>query len=125
MRENVETYVNLIKKHELPIAFGVDLFGSPELLAMQNLELTTRAHWWAPAEVLQQATYNTGQMLLLSGPRNPYQEGPLGVIEPGAYADLLLVDGNPLEDLALLTDPDRNLVIILKDGVIYKNMLND
>ena len=75
--------------------------------------------------MLQQATYNTAQMLLLSGPRNPYLEGPLGVIEPGAYADLLLVDGNPLEDLALLTDPDRNLVIIMKDGVIYKNMLND
>ena len=123
IRENVGRLVELIKKHKLPIAFGVDVFGSPDLLAMQNLELTRRGQWFTPAEVLKQATYNTAQLVAMSGPRNPYQDGPLGVIEVGAYADLLLVDGNPLEDLALLEDPERNLVIIMKDGIIYKNTI--
>ena len=90
---------------------------------MQNLELTRRLRWFTAAEVLTQATYNTAQLVAMSGPRNPYQEGPLGVVEPGAYADLLLVDGNPLEDLALLEDPEKHLVVIMKDGKIYKNTL--
>ena len=123
IRENVDHFMNLIKKHDLPIAFGVDLFGPPELMSMQNLELTRRLRWFTPAEILKQATYNTAQLVEMSGPRNPYQEGPLGVIKPGAYADLLLVDGNPLEDLSILEDPDRNLVVIMKDGVVYKNTL--
>jgi imidazolonepropionase-like amidohydrolase len=58
----------------------------------------------------------------MSGLRNPYSEGPIGVVKEGAYADLLLVDGNPLEDLSAVTDQD-NLRIIMKDGVIYKNTL--
>ena len=60
----------------------------------------------------------------LTGLNNPYQDGPLGVVEEGAYADLLLVDGNPLEDILLLADPDLNLKVIMKDGVIYKNTLD-
>jgi hypothetical protein len=59
----------------------------------------------------------------LSGPRHPYQEGPLGVITEGAYADVLLVDGNPLENLGLVADPEKNFVVIMKDGKIYKNTL--
>ena len=50
----------------------------------------------------------------MSGPRNPYQEGALGVIEEGAYADLILVDGNPLENLDLVADPDKNFVVIIR-----------
>jgi imidazolonepropionase-like amidohydrolase len=58
----------------------------------------------------------------MSGKRNPYP-GKLGVVEEGALADLLLVDGNPLENIALVTDPDRNFRVIMKDGRIYKNTL--
>ena len=61
-------------------------------------------------------------MLGLSGPRNPYP-GKLGVIEQGAYADLLLVDGNPIENIALLANPDSSLLIVMKDGKIHKNTL--
>ena len=75
------------------------------------------------AEVLRQATSITGELLALSNIRNPYPDGPLGVIAEGAYADMLLVDGNPLEDILLLEDPQKNLKIIMKDGVIYKNTL--
>ena len=55
--------------------------------------------------------------------RNPYPAGELGIVKEGAYADLLLVDGNPLENLSAVTDK-KNLKIIMKDGVIYKNTLN-
>ncbi len=125
LRENVENYVALIKKYDLPIAFGVDLFGAPELMAMQNLEFERRGRWWSGAEVLQQATYNTAKLVEMSGPRNPYQQGPLGVIEAGAYADLILVDGDPVEDINLLVEPEANFLIIMKDGVIYKNTLEN
>ncbi len=57
----------------------------------------------------------------MCGPRNPYKDGPLGVVKEGAYADLILVDGNPLENLDLVADPDNNFVVIVKDGKIYKN----
>ncbi len=124
VRDNVEAFVSLIKKHDLPIAFGVDVFGSSELLDLQNLEFERRGRWWSGAEVLQQATYNTAQLLALSGPRSPYQDGPLGVIEPGAYADLILVDGDPTEDINLMLEPETNFPVIMKDGVIYKNTLN-
>ncbi|WP_170545575.1 metal-dependent hydrolase family protein [Ruegeria arenilitoris] len=125
LRDNVENYVALIKKYDLPIAFGVDLFGAPELMAMQNLEFERRGRWWSGAEVLQQATFNTAKLVEMSGPRNPYQQGPLGVIKAGAYADLILVDGNPVEDVNLLVDPEANFLIIMKDGVIYKNTLEN
>jgi imidazolonepropionase-like amidohydrolase len=61
--------------------------------------------------------------LQLSGNRNPYP-GKLGVVEEGALADLLLVDGNLLEDIGLLSDPEQNLLVIMKDGAIVKNKLN-
>ena len=66
------------------------------------------------------ATGTNGELLQLTGKRNPYP-GKLGVVQVGAMADLLLVDGNPLENLKLIADPDRNFVVIMKDGVVYKN----
>jgi len=58
----------------------------------------------------------------MSGPRNPYQ-GRLGVIEEGALADLLVIDGNPIDNIELVARPEKNLMIIMKDGRIYKNTL--
>jgi imidazolonepropionase-like amidohydrolase len=69
------------------------------------------------------ATGDNAQLLALSGKRNPYP-GKLGVVEEGALADLLLVDGNPLENLNLIADPARNFVVIMKDGKVHKNLLN-
>ena len=76
-----------------------------------------------PVEILRMATSTAGELFKMSGLRNPYPDGDLGVVKEGAYADLLLVDGNPLEDLSAVTDPN-NLKIIMKNGVIYKNTLN-
>ena len=65
------------------------------------------------------ATSNNAELLALSGNRSPYP-GRLGVVEEGALADLLLVDGDPLADLDLIADPD-NMLVIMKDGRIYKD----
>ena len=72
--------------------------------------------------MLKIATSQNYEILKRSGPRDPYP-GDNGVVREGAYADLLLVDGNPLENIDLIADPDKNFVIIMKDGVIYKNTI--
>jgi len=74
------------------------------------------------AEALRLVTHDNAQLLALSGPRNPYP-GKLGVIEEGALADVLLVDGDPLANLDLIADPDKNFLVIMKDGKVYKNSL--
>jgi imidazolonepropionase-like amidohydrolase len=78
--------------------------------------------WYTPAEVLKMATADNAELLALSGLRSPY-EGKLGVVEAGALADLLLVDGDPIANIDLIADPARNFVVIIKDGRIYKNTL--
>lgn len=59
----------------------------------------------------------------MSGERNPYKEAKLGVLQEGAWADMLLVNGNPLQDINLLKDYEHNFVVIIKDGKVYKNTL--
>ena len=71
-------------------------------------------NWFTPYEALKMVTSTNAELLTLSGPRHPYQEGPLGVIKDGAYADMILVDGNPLENLELVGDADKNFVVIMK-----------
>ncbi|GEA59336.1 metal-dependent hydrolase family protein [Vibrio comitans] len=106
------------------IAFGADVIGPLEVQQKANNEFAVRAEYWEPVEVLKQATYNNGRMLKEeTGLRNPYQDGDLGVIKEGAYADMIIVDGNPLKDISLLTKPKESLDLIMKDGVIYKNTL--
>ena len=67
-------------------------------------------------------THDNAELLALSGKRNPYP-GKQGVVEEGALADLLLVDADPLADLSVLENPEKNLVMVMKDGTIYKNTL--
>ncbi|MGE0056328.1 MAG: hypothetical protein AB7S74_19200 [Hyphomicrobium sp.] len=92
-------------------------------MTRQNEEFELRTRWFEPAEILRQATSGNAELLAMSGPRNPYP-GKLGVIEEGALADILLVNGDPLKDISILTKPEENLVLIMKDGKIYKNALN-
>ena len=82
--------------------------------------LTHLTHWHDNAEILRLATSANGELLAMSGPRNPYQ-AKLGVIEADALADLLVVDGNPINDIDLVATPDKNFMIIVKDGQIYKD----
>jgi imidazolonepropionase-like amidohydrolase len=112
----------LAKKHKLKTAFGTDILFSQKLAQRQGALLASLARWFTPAEALAMATGTNGELLALSGKRNPYP-GKLGVVEEGALADLLLVEGNPLEDIALIADPAKNFVVIMKDGKIYKNIV--
>ncbi|MCA0928785.1 MULTISPECIES: metal-dependent hydrolase family protein [Ruegeria] len=109
---------------ELKVTYGTDLFFVPSEVAEEQAKQMERLlDWFEPVEILRMATSNAGELFAMSGDmRNPYLEGTLGLVAEGNYADLLLVEGNPLEDLGAVTDSD-NIKIIMKDGVIYKNTL--
>jgi imidazolonepropionase-like amidohydrolase len=113
----------LAKKHQLKTAFGTDILFSEKLAQRQGALLASLVRWYTPAQVLAMATGTNAELLTLSGKRNPYP-GKLGVVEEGALADLLLVDGNPLESIELIADPAKNFLVIMKDGKIYKNNLS-
>ncbi|RLA32516.1 MAG: amidohydrolase family protein [Gammaproteobacteria bacterium] len=127
---------NLLK-HNVKVVFASDYVGE-----FADAERARRYEiWWRTQtfdsnfEVLKQMTSTAGEMLAMSGPRNPYQDGKLGVIKEGAYADILLVDGNPLEDVRVIGGTDKwfdadpewkpieTIRLIMKGGVIYKNTL--
>src|SRR5262249_32777605 len=99
-----------------------DVLFSQTLAERQGAMLAALTRWYTPAEALIMATSTNAELLSMSGPRNPYP-GKLGVVEEGAFADLLLVDGNPLDNIKLVEDPAKNFVVIMKDGKVYKNIL--
>ncbi len=113
----------LARKYKVKVAFGADILFSPRVAGTRHgAQLTKLLRWYPPAEVLKMATADNGELMALSGFINPYP-GKLGVVEEGAFADLLLVDGNPLENIKLIEDPGKNFLVIMKDGTIYKNTL--
>jgi imidazolonepropionase-like amidohydrolase len=112
----------LAKKYGIKTAFGTDILFSKALAQRQGAMLADLTRWYTPAEALAMATSTNAELLNLSGARNPYP-GKLGVVEEGAFADLLLVDGNPLENIRLVADPDKNFLVIMKGGKVYKNLL--
>lgn len=120
--EGQEKVWPLAKKHKVKLAWGTDFLFEPELNQKQNEFILRLQKWFTNAEILQMVTQDNAALLQLSGLRSPYP-GKLGVVEEGAMADLLLVDGNPLKNLELLVNPDKNFVVIIKDGKIYKNTL--
>ncbi|HEY5795781.1 MAG TPA: amidohydrolase family protein [Bosea sp. (in: a-proteobacteria)] len=117
-----EKTFELAKKYKLKLAFGTDILFSPQLATRHGELLAKLGRWFTPTEALAMATGTNAKLLAMSGLRNPYP-GKLGVVEQGALADLLLVDGNPLENLGLVADPSKNFVVIMKDGRTYKNTL--
>jgi imidazolonepropionase-like amidohydrolase len=121
MYAGTDTAYRLAKKHGIKTAFGTDILFSPANAGGQNRQLVRLTQWFTPAEILVMATSTNAELLALCGERNPYP-GKLGVVEEGALADLLLVDGNPLEDLPLVADPEKNFVVIMKDGKVVKNL---
>ena len=120
VRDATDAMMKLAKKYHVKLGFGTDLINSLEMQARQNREFTLRSRWFSPLEILRQATSGNAELLAMSGPRNPYP-GKLGVIEPGAYADLLLINGDALADISILEHPDTALALIMKDGRIYKD----
>lgn len=121
MFNGTENAYQLAKKYKIKTAWGTDILFSAANLADQTKQLTKMVHWYTSAEVLKMATADNAQLLALSGDRSPYA-GKLGVIETGALADLLMVNGDPVANIKVLEDSSRNLVVIMKDGIIYKNL---
>lgn len=120
--EGTDHAYKLAKKYNVKLAWGTDLLFNPANTKNQNHGIIKLQKWFSNFEILKMVTSQNAQLLAMSGARNPYP-GELGVIEEGALADMLLVNGNALEDVNLLDDPEKNLALIVKDGVIYKNRL--
>jgi imidazolonepropionase-like amidohydrolase len=112
----------LAKKYKLKTAFGTDILFSKAEAERQGARLSDLRRWYTAAEALVMATSTNAELLKLSGLRNPYP-GTLGIVEQGALADLILVDGNPLDELSLVADPGKNFKVIMKDGKVFKNTL--
>jgi len=120
--EGTDLTYRLARKHKLKLAWGTDTLFSERLTHRQGAQLVKLRRWFEPHEVLRMATADNAALLAMSGERNPYP-GKLGVVEVGALADLLLVDGDPLENLSLIEDPAKSFVVIVKDGAVVKNSL--
>jgi len=120
--EGTDNAFKWARKHHVKLAWGTDLMFVPAQMKNQNTDILKLAQWMTPAEALKLVTHDNAELLALSGPRNPYP-GKLGVVEVGALADMLLVDGDPIANFNLIADPGRNFVVIMKDGTIYKNSL--
>jgi imidazolonepropionase-like amidohydrolase len=118
----VDRAYRFAKQFRLKTAFGTDIIFTPVLAQRQGALLASLSRWYTPAEALVMATGTNAELLAMSGKRSPYR-GKLGVVEEGALADLLLVEGNPIENIKLIEDPVKNFVLIMKDGKIYKNTL--
>jgi imidazolonepropionase-like amidohydrolase len=92
------------------------------VLGRSVAQLAKLVKWYTPFEVLKMATSGNASLLEMCGPRNPYPK-KLGVIEEGAYADLILVDGDPLANISLVANPEKNFVLIIKNGEVIKNTI--
>jgi imidazolonepropionase-like amidohydrolase len=111
-----------VAKHGVATFAGADLW-QDQLIALTPQDMVIRKRWFTDVEILKQNTSYAGKWLAKSGTKNPYREGPIGVIKEGAYADMILVEGNPLEDVSVLAEFNKNIKLIMKDGKIYKNTL--
>ena len=126
--EGAETALKAIIDQKVKVAFGSDLVSTLDNTiayekAMQLREFEVLDLYnMPPIQAMRGYTSVGGELLAMTGQRNPWQEGPIGVIKAGAYADILLVDGNPLESLLVMTD-ENNFDLVMKDGIVYKNTL--
>ena len=120
--QGTDNTYKLAKKYNVHLAWGTDLLFNPVGTVNQNQGIVRLQQWFTNYEILKMITHDNAELLSLSGPRNPYP-GDLGVIKEGALADVVIVKGNVLEDISLLGEPEENIVFIMKDGVVYKNLL--
>lgn len=122
MSAGTDTAYQLAKKHHIKTAWGTDTLFDAKLATRQGAQLAKLIRWYTPLEILKMATSINAALCATSGPRNPYPD-KLGVIEPGALADMIIVDGDPLADIQLIAQPEQAFRVIVKNGHIYKNTL--
>ncbi|WP_027017206.1 metal-dependent hydrolase family protein [Comamonas composti] len=112
----------MAQKYGIKTGWGTDVLFNAKTAQTQGKQLAKLTRFYDPLTVLHQGTGRNGELLALSGARNPYPHA-LGRIAPGAYADILVADGDPVRSLDFLADPEKNLRLIMKDGKIHKNTL--
>lgn len=122
VRDGADNMLRLVAKHKVETFAGADLW-QEGIITKTPDDMVLRKRWFKDVEILRQNTSYAAKWLAKSGTKNPYREGPLGVIKVGAYADMLLVKGNPVKDVSIMADWKNNLKVIMKDGKIYKNTL--
>jgi imidazolonepropionase-like amidohydrolase len=120
--EGTDIAYRLARQYNIRTAFGTDTLFDAKLANRQGKQLMKLIRWYTAAEVLKMATADNAELLALCGERNPYP-GKLGVVEEGALADLLLVDGDPIANIELIANPTESFLVIMKDGTIFKNIL--
>ncbi|MGV0802529.1 amidohydrolase family protein, partial [Mycolicibacterium elephantis] len=102
-------------------AWGTDLLFEPDKNARQSDMMVRLSEYFTNVEALKMVTSGNAELFRLAGERDPYKSARLGEVAKGAWADLLLVDGDPLTDLSVLGDSGKNLALIVKDGTVIKN----
>jgi imidazolonepropionase-like amidohydrolase len=122
VRDGADNMLRLVAKHKVDTFAGADLW-QEGIITKTPEDMVLRKRWFDDVEILRQNTSYAAKWLAKSGTKNPYREGPLGVIQEGAYADILLVDGNPVDDVTVMADWKNNIKVIIKDGEIYKNAM--
>jgi len=113
----------LAQKYAIQTGWGTDILFNAKKTHTQGAQLAKLTRFYDPLTLLRQATAQNAKLLALSRSRNPYPYA-LGEISTGAYADLIVANGDPTKDLDFISDPEKNFHIIMKDGVIYKNTLS-
>jgi len=103
------------------MGFGTD--AAAQMVDTILYEFEMRGKFFTPLEMLKQATSTNAALLRFCNSRDPYKAAALGVIEEGAWADMLIYDGNPLENIDFVTKPKEHLKVIIKGGKVYKNAL--
>ena len=110
-------------KHDLLIVTGGDMFGPAYNKRQADNMVWMKTVGATPYQIMKMGTSNAAEVLSWSGGMNPYVDGKLGVVEKGAYADLILIDGNPLVNIDILNDYNDKFKVIIHDGKIHKNTL--
>jgi imidazolonepropionase-like amidohydrolase len=122
--EGVRNVSKWMNEYGMFIVGGSDMF-SPGLVERIKEDITCNVDaGFSPAQALKHWTGNAGIVLKWSGPKDPYPTYNLGQIAPDSYADILIWDGNPLEDINLILDESK-LQLVMKDGRAYKNTMVD
>lgn len=111
------------KTYGVKTAWGTDLLLEPQSAARQSVMAARLGEYYSNAEALRMLTSGNAALFELAGERNTYRGGKLGVLAEGAWADMILIDGDPIADLSVIADPDTNLTLIVKDGQVVKNTL--
>jgi len=125
-KDGLSESLRLAVKHGVKMSYGTDIVPPPSSALASDAASLIEFEYWEeflpPWQILRLATGNAGEVAALSGKNLPYQDGGLGQIKAGFYADMILVDGDPTQNISLMTNRD-NFKVIMKDGVVYKNTL--